>query len=69
MSFTRRALFLGTLAATTTACLHTRGVARPETGDEVRELNLPGDDGQTYSLREAVASHRAVVLVFYRGHW
>ena len=68
MTLSRRSA-LSLLPLALTACLHTRGVARPRQGELIRELALPGDDGTIHSLQEAVAAHRAVVLVFYRGHW
>ena len=64
-----RHLLLSALLFASSACLHTRSDDRPRVGENVRELSLPGDDGKTYSLRETVATHDAVVLVFYRGHW
>ena len=67
------------LSALTLACFVTIGwgwrlAAREGAAVNLAEqlapsFSLAQDDGVFLSLDELLASHRAAVLVFYRGHW
>jgi hypothetical protein len=41
----------------------------PRIGERAPEFTLPDQDGKPVTLSDILASSRAAVLIFYRGHW
>jgi peroxiredoxin Q/BCP len=65
----RIALFACALTAPLTAFAQPAPRATPVgVGDIAPEFTLPDQDGRTHTLA-AERGRRAVVLIFYRGHW
>ena len=41
----------------------------PHVGQRAPDFTLPDQDGKPIALADLASSNRAVLLIFYRGHW